>query len=160
MSLLCFSGPSRGPSLDPSGSRSLIFTPGTTDALTPMLADLVLSQFLSKPKRAKKDVKSRKEVYLGFGCFSFPGILLFFILVTVTFFSLGTLFRLVQLKPILFYTRWACDLGQLKFIFLWSQRLVQGKDVTQAEAIKALARTFSLELLRERSRVFLPATHK
>ena len=39
-----------------------------------MLADLVLSQFLSMPKRAKRDVKSRKEVYLGFGCFSFPGI--------------------------------------------------------------------------------------
>lgn len=72
-----------------------------------MLADLVLSQFLSKPKRAKRYMKSRKEIYLGFSCFSFPGILLFFILVTVAFFSLGTLFRLVQLKSNLFYTRWA-----------------------------------------------------
>ena len=97
VSRFCFSGP----------SRSLIFTPGATDVLIPMLEDLVLSQFLSKPKKAKRYVKSRKEIYLGFSRFSFPGILLFFILVTVTFFSLGTLFRLVQLKSILFYTRWA-----------------------------------------------------
>lgn len=78
----------------------LIFTPKFIDVLTPMFADLALSWFLSKPKKNLRDVRSRNTVYLGFCCFSLPGILLLLILVTDSFFPLGTLFHLVQLKPI------------------------------------------------------------
>lgn len=98
-----------------------------------------------------KDVRSRNKVYLGSCSFSLPGILLFLILVTDSFFPLGTLFRLVYLKPTLSHT-WVGIwpwLGQLKFIFVWSQRLVQEKYVTQAGALKALARTFPRELFSE-----------
>lgn len=87
-----------------------------------------------------RDMKSRKEIYLGFSCFSFPGILL--CLGDSSLLSLGTLFRLVQLKSNLFYTRWALWPWSHQSLYSFRSQWWFRERMLHVEAIRDLARTF------------------